>query len=237
MKKVLFIMKPFITEIKHDFMLVACIVGPMFVGAIFKFLLPVLENVLCDYFSMEYILSPYYDVFDMILVVMTPIMLCFAGVMVILEEVDNGVMKYYAVTPVGRGGYLCSRLVIPVVVAVIYDVLLLLLFTSSHMELVMILALSVSGGLFANITSILVIAFAKNKMEGMALIKLCGILIIGIPASYFISGPVRYLFGVLPSFWMAELLELRNIWMFAMVLITSGAWVGLLYGKFRRKLL
>lgn len=72
---------------------------------------------------------------------MTPILFSFAGVLVILDEIDCGMAKYYGVTPVGKNGYLASR---------------------------------ISGTLLAIITALFVVAFEKNKIERMALVKLCG---------------------------------------------------------------
>ncbi|MEG2687084.1 MAG: ABC transporter permease, partial [Christensenellaceae bacterium] len=110
MRRVLRAFVPFFTEIEHNFMLVACIIGPVLMGAVFRFLIPVLEKLLCDDFDLPQVLASYYIIFDLLLVIMTPILLCFAGVLVILEELDSGVAKYYVVTPLGKGGYLLSRI-------------------------------------------------------------------------------------------------------------------------------
>lgn len=237
MKKTLSAFQPFVSEITHNFMLAACIIAPILMGFTFRSLLPILEHLLCEKFSVTQIITPYYRIFDILLAIMTPIMFCFAGVLVILEEADCGVERYYAVTPLGKSGYIMARLGIPTLISIFYDILLLCLFTISKLSILMIFALSVSGGLMAVITSLIVVSFAKNKMEGMAIIKLCGLLVIGIPVAYFITNPVQYVFGILPSFWLTKLCMTENFLFFFPTLLTSLLITLLLYGKFKKKLL
>lgn len=237
MKKISRAFTPFLKEITHDYMLVACNIGPIIIGCAFRFLLPTLENLLCRHFGMTQILTPYYIIFDLILVIMTPILFCFAGVLVFLDEFDSGVAKYYTVTPLGKGGYLFSRIGVPAIISFVYDIVLLSIFTASGIHILMNFVLCISGGLTAIITSLIVVTFAKNKMEGMALVKLCGLLIIGIPVAYFITSPVQYLFCILPSYWMAKLCITKNyIFLIPTLLSSFFIILGLCY-RFRKKLL
>ena len=236
MKKVYNTFQLFLSEITHDFMLTVCMIGPMFMGVAFRFLLPVLENILGKQFGLTQILTPYYRIFDILLAIMTPILFCFAGVLVILEELDSGVAKYYFVTPLGKRGYLFSRVGVPAVIALVYDIILLMLFTISEINIFMSLTLSISGVLIAMITSLIVISFASNKMEGMALVKLCGLLIIGVPVAYFVSSPIRYFFGMLPSFWMAESCVRNNNLFFLPTLLSSIVMISALYRRFQKKI-
>ncbi|MEG0892160.1 MAG: ABC transporter permease [Oscillospiraceae bacterium] len=237
MKQVLRAMRPFLTEITHDFMMAACVAGPILMGAAFRFLIPVLERLLCGRFGAVQMLAPYYIIFDLLLAIMTPLLFCFAGVLVILEELDCGVAKYYAVTPIGKRGYLLSRIGIPALIALVYNAALLCIFSILNIDFAMIILLSVSGGLTAVLISLLVVSFAKNKMEGMALVKLCGLLLIGIPVAYFVASPVRYLFGVFPSFWMAELCITQNYLYFLPAVFSSCLMIRDLYGRFKKRLL
>ena len=173
----------------------------------------------------------------MLLAIMTPILFCFAGVMVILEELDCGAAKYYSVTPIEKSGYLMSRIGIPAVLALAYDIVLLCFFALSGITWFSLALLCVSGTLLSVVTALFVAAFAKNRIEGMALIKLCGLLIIGIPAAYFVASPVRYIFGFLPSFWMAELCRTGNFGYFMLSAFISVLMILGLYRRFREKLI
>jgi fluoroquinolone transport system permease protein len=168
---------------------------------------------------------------------MAPMMFCFAGVLVVLEEFDSGIVTYYAVTPLGKSGYLLSRIGIPTLAAVIYDFILLFFFSAVGIDFLVIIVFAISGGLMGIITSLLVISFSRNKMEGMALVKLCGLLTVGIPIAYFVSGPVQYLFSFFPSFWLAKFSISENYLFVIPILLSSFFLVFCLYGRFKKRLL
>lgn len=221
----------------QDRMLVACLFAPVLIGAFFRFGIPAVEQLLREYLKMPQVLSPYYLLFDLMLLVMTPLMLSFAGVMVMLEELDNGTAKYLMVTPLAKGGYLASRIALPTAVSVPYGFAALTIFGLSKMDVALSLGCAVFAAVVSVIVSMFVVAFAKNKVEGMALIKLSGFLIMGFIVPFFISSPMGYLAGVLPSFWLGRL-AIDGNWLFALpTLAVSALWMAALYRKFSRKLL
>ncbi len=237
MRKILNAMKPFIQEITHDFMLVACLITPIFMGIIFKFALPLLEKVLCSEFQKAQIISPYFLIFDLLLAIMTPMMFTFAGVMTVLSEMDNGTAKYLCVTPLGKSGYLLSRIGIPSVIALFYDMVFLSIFSITQISFLMNLSISFSSVLLSLITSMMVISLAKNKLEGMALIKMCGFLILGIPAVYFIPNFIKYFFTILPTYWLTQLAKSQNYLFLIPTIAVSSIWILLLSSKFKKKFL
>lgn len=237
MKKILHAFKPFVVETLSDLMLFACLLGPILAGIFFHYGVPLLERELCMYYGREQLLYPFYAIFDLFIMVLAPIMFCFAGVMVILEERDCGVAKYYVVTPLGKKGYLTARIILPGIVAYFYDLILIKLFSISEMKIPQMVSLSIGGCLLAIVTALIVLSFANNKMEGLALVKLSSIVILGIPISYFVTGPIKYLFGFLPSFWMAELCRTgKDICVIPMV-GTGIFLIAVLYAKFKKKLI
>jgi fluoroquinolone transport system permease protein len=72
-------------------------------------------------------------------------------------------------------------------------------------------------------------------MAGMALIKLCGILLVGIPVVYFVTSPIQYLFSPLPSFWMAKISLTGNYLFIFPTVITSSIIIMGLYKRFTVK--
>lgn len=237
MKKFFNATKPFIQEILSDFMLVACLLAPIFMGFVFKFLLPLLESYLCSELSKSLVIEPYYLVFDLLLAIMTPIMFIFSGVMTTLSEIDNGTAKYLCVTPIGKQGYLISRIGFPSCIGFIYDIILLLIFTLTNLSLLKIIIISFLCVLLSLITAMLVISIAKNKLEGMALIKLSGFLILGIPAVYFIPSFVKYFFAILPSYWITEFARTDKAIFLLPSLFVSFVWIFFLSFKFKKKFL
>ena len=101
MKPVYIAFGRFIREIFKDAMLIAITFLPVFLGLLFKFGVPLAEAFLTAKTEMPQVLLPYYMLFDLTIIFATPVMFGYAGLMVILEERDTGVLNYLAVTPLG----------------------------------------------------------------------------------------------------------------------------------------
>lgn len=194
----------FIKEIFKDAMLAAMTILPIFLGLLFKFGLPALELLLETRLGLHKILEPYYLLFDLIIIFSTPIMFGYAGLMVILEERDKGIMKYLCVTPLGERGYILTRLVFLSALAAIYSFLVEIFLHLSDISLLQIF----TGCLFSFLTGIwlicLITRLASNKVEGLAFSKFSGILILGPLASFFIKDWIKYFTSFLPTFWFTE---------------------------------
>jgi fluoroquinolone transport system permease protein len=67
--------------------------------------------------------------------------------------------------------------------------------------LLQILPAALVASLFAPVVSLFLVAFARNKLEGFALMKGAGVVLLGPLGSFFVDGGAQYLFGILPTFW------------------------------------
>ncbi|MDD4125645.1 MAG: hypothetical protein PHW77_07990 [Eubacteriales bacterium] len=237
MKAVLSAFRQFLKSVWGDFMLTACLVAPVLMGLVFKFRIPELETFLCGYFNKTAVLAPYYILLDLMLSLMTPLMLCFSGVMIMLEELDDGIAKYLQVSPLGKTGYLFSRIGFIAVLSTVYNVIIPVIFTLSGMEITDIALSAVLNALISVVIGMFVLSFAKNKVEGMALIKLSGFMIFGFIAAFFIKTPAGYLAGVLPSFWVGKLVTDDNYLYILPCLTVSFIWIVLLYKRFSARVL
>ena len=201
-------------------------------GLLYKFVIPVLEEVLTIKFNMVQVITPYYLLLDLLMLVLTSIMFAFAGIMVVLGEIDNGTAKYLIVTPLGKKGYFMSRIGVPMIISVIYGTANALIFKLLDITIIMILICSILSSLMSITISLLVISLAKNKLEGMALTKLSGFFILGLPAAFLVTSPIGYSIGILPSFWLGKFTITTN-WIYIIpYLVISFLWIGPLYRKF-----
>ena len=88
--------------------------------------------------------------------------------------------------------------------------------------------------------SVIVVSAAGNKVEGLALVKLTGIMFLGMFAPFFLPGGAQFLFAVFPSFFLAKAalavsfaeLALHT----ALGIACSFVWILLFFRVFRRKL-
>ncbi|MDW7658638.1 MAG: hypothetical protein SCM11_15830 [Bacillota bacterium] len=158
----------FIRQIARDSMLYAVCIAPLLAAVFFRFGVPYLETLLCGYFEQSSILAGYYLLFDLFLAILTPYMFCFASAMVILTEYDENITAYLAVTPVGKQGYILSRLVFPAVVSFFISVLLMSLFALTDWTLPMLLSVCLLTSLLSVAVSLLLVDRSVNEWTHIA---------------------------------------------------------------------
>lgn len=223
--------------LRSDLMLFCVLPVPLLAAIALRTLLPLAEGQLTEYFQVGAVLAPYYLISDLLVAVVAPILLAYVSVMVVLEERDDGLTRYLAVTPLGRGGYLLTRVFVPVLLGAVYSLPLLAFFNLTRPAPWLIPPLALAGGLSGAISALLAPALAGNKVEGMALVKLSTLVLAGLFLPFFLDGPLQYAAALLPSFWIAKLaLDGRAVWLLPMVLTGLG-WLWALCRRFARKLI
>lgn len=236
MKPLIQSFKMFIRQIWSDDMLIAVCIAPLLTACFFRFGIPYLEQLLCRSFHQSTVLAGYYLLFDIFLSLITPYMFCFVSAMVMMTEYDENMTNYMAVTPVGKKGYLISRLGFAAVFSFFVSVLLMLWFTLTKWSFFMILAACLLTCVLSTVVTLFIFSFSHNRVEGMAIAKLSGLIMLGLPVPFFITSGIQYLFSALPSLWIAKLCLEHNYIFLLPAAAVSGIWLWLLYKKFERKL-
>ena len=237
MKSLMRCFQMFLIQIWNDAMLAAVFIAPFLVAFLFRFGIPEIETLLCGYFHRSAILSGYYRLFDLFLSVLTPYMFCFASAMVLLTDYDENMTVYMAVTPVGRMGYLLSRLGFPAAISFFISLLLMRWFTLTAWTAWTAAATCLLGGILSITVALFIFVFSHNRVEGLAMGKLSGLIMLGLPAPFFMASNVQYLFSFLPSFWIAKLCMTNSGWLIFPALLTSALLTWALYRRFVRKLM
>lgn len=225
-----------IKQLSKDSLLMLLLFVPFLAGTVFRFGLPFAEEHLAYYFSVPVILVPYYQLADALLSLLTPTMLSFVAALVILEEVDVGITRYLAVTPLGKRGYLISRLGIMTVISIPLNLIVITFFSLTAWSLSTSLAISVFGALHGLVVALMIGALSANKVEGMAIGKLTSLISLGLIVPYFLPGWISYLLAGLPSFWIAQFVI--DGWYFYLVLsmMINSFYIFLLFQRFAGKL-
>lgn len=162
MKRVLSSTMQIFKQIKSDPMMFAACFTPFVMGALIKFGIPFLERITdCS-------LQEYYPIFDLLLSIMAPVLLCFAFAMITLEEIDDKVSRYFSITPLGKSGYLFTRLGVPSIISAVIAFIVLLLFSLEKLSIGMTICLALLGSVQAIIVSLMIITLSSNKLEGMS---------------------------------------------------------------------
>lgn len=230
MKRVLSSTMQIFKQIKSDPMMFAACFTPFVMGALIKFGIPFLERIT------DFSLQEYYPIFDLLFSIMAPVLLCFAFAMITLEEIDDKVSRYFSITPLGKSGYLFTRLGVPSIISAVIAFIVLLLFSLEKLSIGMTICLALLGSVQAIIVSLMIITLSSNKLEGMAVTKLAALTLLGIPAPFFIDSYYQFLVGFLPSFWVAKALQNEEVLYFSIGLVVALVWYYFLAKRLFRKL-
>lgn len=128
-----------------------------------------------------------------------------AGLLV-LEERDSGTLTALRVSPLPMRTYLGYRALLGVVVTAVY-----VLATMSASDLLPwrllppLIPIALLAGLSALVVALLILLLAKNKVEGIAVVRALGIVVAGLPLLPAIIDLDWHLaFGLVPSYWPAQ---------------------------------
>ncbi|USG66941.1 hypothetical protein NDK47_06490 [Brevibacillus ruminantium] len=126
--------------------------------------------------------------------------------LLMLDERDEKLLSYYAVTPLTKRGYLLYRLAVPFLLSGMGGAALLLwsgLSEASFGEsLPLLLLIALEGPLYALVMA----AMAANKVEGLAFSKAIGASVLIPAASLFLPDQWAWLFAPFPTFWPVQLM-------------------------------
>lgn len=126
----------------------------------------------------------------------------------LLEDRDDGPLLALDVTPIGKSGFFAYRATVTALVTAAVTLLGLRLVVpdAGMAESVLILLLVPAEAVLA---AVILPAVARNKVEGLALTKLTNIASV-VPLIAILPSPWRFLGGVVPSYWVGELLALSG---------------------------
>ena len=220
--------------IRRDMMLLMVLSAPILCTLLYHFLLPLLEIFLCNTLLQPAVISPYYPLLNIFFCMLAPSLFCFAAAMILLEERDEHTAGYLMITPLGRSGYLFSRLLLPALLAYCYTLLLFPFAMLSTLSFIEILLFSAIGALQGLISAMLTISCSSNKLEGMAITKLSSLLILGAAIPWFLQDAIQYLLSFSPAFWLGKAVMENSLLFLLPSLFTALLWIGSLWKRFHR---
>lgn len=153
----------------------------------------------------------------------------------LLEDRDDGLLFAIDVTPVGKLGFITYRvLVTALLTALITAVGLVLLDVDIQRPAAVVMVAAE-----AVVSAALLPALARNKVEGLALTKLTNIMAV-VPLLALIASPWRFLAGIVPSYWLGEMMfgadsTLPEPMTILVGLAVHAAWLGAALWLFSRR--
>lgn len=227
--------KMVLKQIARDNMVAILCIAPFLVALLFYIGIPALSTLLENKYNYNDLLK-YSRIFDLLIMVLTPYLFGFASAMIILGEMDEHIVPSYYASPLGRKGYLISRLLLPTMVSTLITIMIITVFQLSALGVILLIVLSFLSSIVCVIPFLLIVTFSKNKVEGMAFARISGLILIGLFIPFFITDNNQFIFAFMPSFWLAKLSLTTNYLYTIPTLVCSFVWIGILYTKFCKKI-
>lgn len=189
----------------RDPLLVMLVVAPVIWTTAVAVLTPMATEMLAERYAFD--LVPYYPLVLTAFLLLTSIIIAGGlAAFLVLDEVDAGTLTALRVTPVRLWTFLLYRAATVLLVTVVYVVATISLSGLAEPGVIpALLPIGLGAGLSAVVTLLLIVSFAGNKIQGIAMVRALGMLIAGLPClPWFIDSAWNLAFGVLPPYWAAK---------------------------------
>ncbi len=184
-------------------LLVLVLAGPVLLAGALRLGYPPLAAYMRARFGVD--LAPYQPVLvASLLVLHVPFITGMVGALLVLDDVDDRTLLVVRVSPVGVRRYLAYR---AVAVAVAALVLLVVAVPVSGLVRDLPLPAVVLAAAQAPLITLTTVAVAGNKVEGLAWLKILGMLPTGIaPAMWWLPDAVQWPLRLVPHYWTVDVL-------------------------------
>jgi fluoroquinolone transport system permease protein len=237
MRKIAALLRNDVKNIFRDDILIAITIAPFLMALVFRFGLPPLRDVLLTYFD----LNAYYPMVTAFFTLMVPAFYGWVVAFMLLDDRDENILPVIAVTPLRKTGYLAYKIAMPTLASLILILTLAPAINLVEFDYLRFIPIALMACMEAPLMTLLLTAFAGNKVEALALAKLDGIFFLPVALPFFTQSPLQYIAGILPTFWIGKSFEAihSDIGTFlVIVLIGFGVHalaLGLAYLKFRSR--
>ncbi len=208
-------------SVRRDALLRWIVMYPLALALLVRWGAPALALWLAVQFQFD--LTIYWALFMSFVLLMVPI---FTGIVIgflLLDQRDDDTLTALQVTPLTLNGYLVYRITVPILLTVAMIMVLIPLAGLVEMGLIPLFFAALEVAPLAPIFALFFATFAKNKVQGFALMKGAGILMYPPMIAYFISSGWQWAFGLFPTYWPVKL-----FWMLEAG--ERGAWLCFLIG-------
>lgn len=204
MNRVVHLVRGDCRQVTRDPMLGMTFVAPVLLFLFVRFAMPYAAELAQDRLQLD--LTVYYDSILSFVILLIPLMLGMMSGFVMLDERDENVISYYAVTPLTKQGYFLYRLAVPSLMSILCTFFLLAYGGLVPIHITQIAFILPLASLEAPLLTLFLVAFAANKVEGLALSKAAGLIVFAPILIYFIPMPWQLIAGILPSYWVSKTL-------------------------------
>ena len=193
--RTLTIVKTDFKNIFRDPSLIMIFVVPALLVPMLRYIPPLIES----YFPVVYEYRPLIlGTFCLTVSALASFLLTF----VMLDEKDQELFQVFRVLPFTFPKLTLLRIMTMLVTGFVFCLVLIVGSGLVTLSIQQILILSLLSSLSGPGNALLIVSIANNKIEGATYFKLLNMFIMAPLAGMFIAGPMKYLLGIIPFFWV-----------------------------------
>ncbi|WP_040378348.1 ABC transporter permease [Dethiobacter alkaliphilus] len=186
---------------QRDPMMGILIFYPLFLALIGRYLLPYIAD------TSGFPLEMYADIILASLSLMTPLIFGALIGFSVLDDRDDQILTSIQVTPLSLYQFLSFRMLMITFISFIAVMFVLWFSDIYQLSLAVLLSISFLAALGAPVTGFIINALSKNKIEGFAVMKGAGTVLIVPVLSLLFTDAREFFFAVVPGFWPAKALS------------------------------
>ena len=197
---------------------------PLFLGGIGRYALPWLSK------STGFNFHLYTDLIVVLFATMIPMLYGALFAFSLLDDRDDHILTAIKVTPLSLLEFLSLRLMIVILLSFLATVFSIMFANICNLSLIRMVQISFLTSLSAPMVGLFINALAQNKIEGFAIMKATGIIIILPIISLFFTDAKEFFFALIPGFWPAKAIScLIKDKLVLPLTFTWYYWIGLIY--------
>lgn len=227
-----------VKNIQRDSMMQFLIVYPLALGLLLRWLIPWVTDGLSGFFD----LTPYHlllvSFFGLLIIPQVTGLLI--GTL-LLDERDQQTLTALMVTPLPIQTYALYRTLTPTLLAVLGILVVVPFIGIQVLPITKLLPLALAAAPLGPVVALLLASLARNKVEGIAVMKGLGTFLLAPMVAWFVPHPWQWLLGLLPTYWPVKAYWLAAagepfLWAALVGLIFNLAILAILLRRFQRGL-
>lgn len=209
-------------NIRRDPILKWMVLFPLLYGLLLRWFIPWLSEQLINLLNFD--LMAYRVLLLSVFFMAIPIVYGSVVGFLLLDQRDDQTITALQVTPLTLRGYFFYRMVMPIVLGLLGNLVMLPLSAITNFDSAELFLVSLSAAWLTPLYALFYASFAENKVQGFALMKISGIIFMPVLGAYFVPGVWEWAFAILPPFWPMKL-----AWVFE---FNQNGWVWVFLGGF-----
>jgi len=191
-----------VRNIVREPMMILMLCAPFLLVLVMKFLVPLVSSIVEK--ETGFVLLNYMVYIETFFMIISALMLGMITGFIILDERDDELLQYFSVTPLSKKGYLIYRVGSSIIAVTVVVEIISYVTGMRGVNLFKTIPMAILVAIEAPMIALFLVVFAKNKVEGLAMAKLSGFIMIA-PFAILIPSQWHYIAGIFPPFWITKI--------------------------------